>query len=379
MHHANRPSHRRERGNAIIVGLSLFALLGFAAMAVDVGFTESSREEMQATIDASALSAVGELDGSDAGMTRAVTMAKNMALRNKVMQRPVTLEDDEIQLGVYEDGTFTVSSDAEVVNAIQITRASEPVTPFLSMAAFGASMTYSVDALAQRPWAYGNAGSVDCYIPLAIPDCNLSGLSEGEFPDPLQLFFAPSPADNVAWGLGSGSPNDNDMRAQFNGQCDGGSLITGDPIYVDEGVHNSVTQEIGRIINGQGEAAPDEWPANIPGYTEPPTERQWRSNVRSNRYGYVIQGPVALVDAGNAACSPGGGNTSFTGSMDITGFTWAVVYDAKHSGAPGDEDDGKQNVWIQLDPVNEYEVWGDFDPNATGGNVLGLGHAQLME
>jgi len=365
-----------RRGNAIVIGLTLLSMLGFAALAVDVGFTETARAEMQATMDAAALGAVAELDGTVEGLERATDMAVALARLNEVLGAEVELAETDVLLGIYDRqaDTFVTSSDPTLVNAVRVARLDEAVTPFLSMAAFAQGMSYSASTTAHRPWAYGSASSSSCFLPLAIPDCNVEGLDEGEFPPPLRFTFSPSPSDNVAWGDPSGNPNSAEIKAQLEGQCEQGKIEMGEPMYVNEGSHTSGLHVIRDILNDATGISPDGWPADVPG----PPDRSWPtandpglSDVRDYAWGNVIQGPVALVDAGS--CDSSG---KFTSDLEITGITWAIIYDVK-SGGGGKGEAKRKNIWVQLDPVNTHEIWGDYDPDATGDNVLGLGDAQL--
>jgi hypothetical protein len=370
-------SRQNRRGNAVMIGVTFLAMLGFGALGVDVGFAETCRSELQASVDAAALGAVGELDGTYEGMDRAITMARQLSTMNQVLGSPVELGDAEIVLGVFdrETATFYEDDDPELVNAVRIDKPGQPVTPFLAMVAFGRGLTYSAQSTAHRPWAYGRAGSANCFLPMAVPDCHVEGLGEGEMPPPIRFNFTPTPSDNVAWGDPKNNPNSADIKDQLSGQCQPDKEIRVDePMYVNEGSHTSALHEIADLLNDRGEVSPDGWPPELgamPDRSWPNANDAELSDVEDYAYGNVIQGPVALVDAG-----PCSGSNKFTGELDITGITWAIIYDVKSNGA-GKGEKKKKNLFVQLDPVNDHEIWGDYDPDATGGNVLGLGDAQL--
>jgi Flp pilus assembly protein TadG len=81
--HFSRPPSRRlrrQRGAvAVIVSAMLIVLLGVCGMAIDLGFMYNRRVELQNLADATALAAASELDGSPAGVTRALARAAGVA------------------------------------------------------------------------------------------------------------------------------------------------------------------------------------------------------------------------------------------------------------------------------------------------------------
>jgi hypothetical protein len=77
----NSPSQpRAQRGAvAVIVAAMLVVLLGVCGLAIDLGAMYNRRVEMQDLADAAALAAAGELDGTSAGVTRALSRAAAVA------------------------------------------------------------------------------------------------------------------------------------------------------------------------------------------------------------------------------------------------------------------------------------------------------------
>ncbi len=74
----------RQRGAiAIIVGLSIFVLIGFLALVLDLGRTYIAKTELQNAADAAALAGAKELDGSTAGIDRALVLACRTARQNQ--------------------------------------------------------------------------------------------------------------------------------------------------------------------------------------------------------------------------------------------------------------------------------------------------------
>lgn len=81
----SRPKFRqRQQGAvAIIVGLSIFILVGMLALVLDLGHLYIAKTELQNAADAAALSGAKELDGTLAGINRARTRAIETAAKNK--------------------------------------------------------------------------------------------------------------------------------------------------------------------------------------------------------------------------------------------------------------------------------------------------------
>lgn len=92
---------RRRGAVAAQVAVSLTTLVGFMALAVDVGMMYNSKAELQRCADASALAAAAELGDYSAGdpLTTAYTVAGNYASQNQVLNAPVGLADSDVVFG----------------------------------------------------------------------------------------------------------------------------------------------------------------------------------------------------------------------------------------------------------------------------------------
>lgn len=112
---------KRQRGAvAIIVGLTLFILIGMLAFAVDLGHAYLVKTGLQNGADAAALAGAVELDGTAAGVLRAKDRAIAMARQNEyVFGNPVGTEDVNAGLDLSvgscpDDGTCTMMSIVDV-------------------------------------------------------------------------------------------------------------------------------------------------------------------------------------------------------------------------------------------------------------------------
>jgi Flp pilus assembly protein TadG len=340
------------------VGLSLTLLLGFGALSVDIGMIRLGTTQLQQTLDAAAISATSALDGTEEGIEEAIEIALEVAAANLVMDRTVTLASSDVVAGVWDAdyGTFTAytsGDDPAIVNAIRVSHAPPALVPGLGALAFGRT-GYDIEAkaMSQRRLGAEIARSTQCYLPIAIPDCQLQGLASGTNPGPLTFTFAPSPTDAVAWGDPDANPNSNDLRDQLRGQCDYSMIELDQQIYVNEGNHTTAIKaldEILDVLNNGSVIMPDQWDTSLYG---PLPTRPSTSGVTASNWGNVLQGPVPLIDAGTDC-----GNVSFTGTKRITGIAWAMLFDVQDTTS-------NKYISVQLDVVNQHDIWGD---NTTSG------------
>lgn len=354
------------------VGLLLLSLLGFGALAVDLGIVRLGSSELQQTLDSAAFSGAQRFDGTQAGIDAAVATAIRVAAANPVMGQTIAVPAGNVVPGTWDPKTlvFTpwLGGDPTPVNALRINRDGLVLPAALGGAAFGRS-SYDVDArsMAYRPRSAGPVSQAPCWLPVAVPSCRLDGVPAGTNPPPLKFTFNPTPSDSIAWALPDGNPNSKDILGQLQQTCGGSTLERGEHVYVNEGVHDVAIKAVANILNATSGAKPGTWDAAAYGPIPPrdgvlantPSD----SGVRGSRYGNVLEGVVPLVE---------GCGTSFTGKLAIEGFAWGVIYDVDDHG------NGK-NLWMQLDVTKSHDTWGqvdqDDDPPAT--NVLGAGQPQF--
>ena len=368
------PSSRR--GNAAFSALTLGAVVGFGALAVDIGLVRVARTQLQTSLDAAALSGAQELDGTGAGIAAAQASAFQYAAVNTVLRQPVQLSANDVEIGVWDAAADTFApwsagEDPGPVNAVRITHAVPPVYPSLAAVAFGAGkMAVEATSVALRETGAGPAGDTQCFLPFAIPSCHLAALPEDSNPQPFKFTFAPTPTDKIAWGDPSNNPTSSDVRDQLLGQCDEGRIQIGDTMYVNEGGHTSALHALGDILNNRTTAPVEAWDPEVfgsmPARDGVDANLPKNSGVSNKNWGTTLQGPVALIDGG-ADCNA----VAFPGEYPITGFAWAVVYDVQ------DTSTGK-NVFMLLDVVAEHEIWGEVDEGGSPDqNVTGTSDASL--
>lgn len=108
-----RGFRQRQRGAvAIIVGLSLIVLVGMLALVLDLGHLYIAKTELQNAADAAALSGAKELDGTKAGIDRALARAIETADKNKydLNANNVTIDATNIWVGTSPDSMTAISN-----------------------------------------------------------------------------------------------------------------------------------------------------------------------------------------------------------------------------------------------------------------------------
>jgi len=104
---------KSNRGQILVlVALSLVVLLGFAALAIDVGYFYHTKNQLQGAADASALAGAAALVGNDTTQTNARTAAVNYAFANIAAGSPVQIgnDNDVSNVGNDNDGSNVFKS-----------------------------------------------------------------------------------------------------------------------------------------------------------------------------------------------------------------------------------------------------------------------------
>lgn len=166
-----------ERGSsAILVAITMTALLSAVALAVDVGMLLNSRSEAQRAADSAALAGAGSLIFDDDDEVRARNTAIQYGGLNTVRKTAVTVlpEDVDVDLAL-----------ARVTARVRRTedRGSAVATWFANV--FGVS---EVDIAATATAQVQPAGRATCVKPFAIPDQFLDIDGDGEFDEGIDQY-----------------------------------------------------------------------------------------------------------------------------------------------------------------------------------------------
>lgn len=120
-------SRSLRRGTvAVLVTISLTMLVGFMALAIDVGMLYNTKAELQRAADAAALAAAVELGrGGENPMDRARAVAQDYVNRNTVLGQSTVLTASDFTFGqAYIDdttGKYVFNARENAVNAVRLT------------------------------------------------------------------------------------------------------------------------------------------------------------------------------------------------------------------------------------------------------------------
>ncbi len=329
MRRPSRTSPWARRGNAAVTVLAMVPLLGFGALAVDVGMLQYSHSQLQIGVDAAAIGGAGYLDGTEAGMKRAIEKAITFGGMNQVLGRPLALTSANIKLGAWDKATgrFTSTTDPKKVTAVLVEKDVSDIGTLFASAAFG---SYFMDTTAQsvaKGVPTSGTGRVECFLPIAVPSCYLTKEDVQVYP----VKFSSAQNDNAGWSEIGANPNTDSIRSQLRGNCTQGEAAVGDMVGLNNGEITAAFQE----VQTQIENSTLWWDATRWGPIRPAMngnatgDGDSKSTIHPLSYGKVIEGPVIVFEPTGGEC---GSSTQFNQKSPIVGFVWGIVYDVDASG-----------------------------------------------
>ena len=331
---------RHRRGNATLGGVSLLAVMAIAALTVDLGSARAGKAQLQASTDAIAHAATGYLDGTEAGLLDATAGAKRLASLNRVFGYTIELETVQTGIWDHDSGTFTASSDAEQVNAVRVATRTDLPTFFAGVVMEDGDLEAGAAAISALPLAR-SAASVDCYLPIALPDCLFEEFGAEDIME-MEFTLSPAGVDNAGWArpADEGHPSSSWISWQVLDCEASGSVETGDFLSLDNGVKVSAMSSVADAIDDSDTSWEEDRYGELP-------EQMEKSDVTV--YGNTYEGPVLLFDGGDEYCVTGG---SWTEELEITGFAWGAVYDVATKGKASEK-----NIAVRLDMAEDHD-WG---------------------
>ena len=349
-------THLWRRGSTTIqLALSLTSILGVGALVVDIGYARLVHVQLQGAVDAAAHAGVSYLDGTDVGMELAVDGAVAFGALNFADGQPVDLDPDtQIELGVWDGVEFLVSADPEEVNAVRVVAGAEGLETWFAGAAFGRTeLATNATAIAVMP-PREPAGALECYIPLAVPDCLFDKSPDQQIID-VDLELNSDKNDTAGWALVGDDPSSaSAIRDHMENCSQDGEIELMDVARLNNGTLTSTLRALADEIIAS-ETTFDE---TTFGPIGDPYEK---SDVdKAGAYGRSFEGPLIVFDGGDD-CD----NVTYNQSRDITGFVWGSVYDVQSTGAVA-----SKNIAVRLDVAHEY------DDGTAGGGTLeqGIGY-----
>ncbi len=197
--------------SAVIVAIVLTMLLGFAALAIDVGYIYATRNELQNVADASALAATGYMGSTYEALSYSeqqtyefvrsdiVTAANDVAQKNKAGNENIGINDSDVTIGTWNADTETltpmasplVGPDAVRIIARRDGSANLPITTFFARI-FGIT---DVNVVAQATAALTGPAIIAEGVlktPFALSESNLADCTE-------LITFYPTASSCAAW------------------------------------------------------------------------------------------------------------------------------------------------------------------------------------
>jgi hypothetical protein len=205
-------SHSNSRGGVLVlVTFLLVVLVGVTALAIDIGYLNTTRNELQNVADAAALAGAGYLGAVYAGLPSSehtthlfnrddiVAVVPEIAGKNKASRESVSINDNatDIKIGLWDAGARDITvetltaSDAVYVKARRDNQANSPISTFFARIFNINDMSVTAEA-----WASLSGPSAVEEGALKLP----IGISDNVFPDKCGDVIAFSPTTDSCAG-----------------------------------------------------------------------------------------------------------------------------------------------------------------------------------
>jgi Flp pilus assembly protein TadG len=213
---------KNERGFALVmVAISATTLLGFLALAIDLGRLAFTANEVQTVADVAATAGATYLmAGQDP--TTARSQVRTVVAQNRVAGVAASIpQDSDIQVGQYAPQTNTFTNGASPYNAVRATPSATITNQFMGM--FGAS--YQTSTVTKTATAgFSGLGQAAPTLPLVIKDCSFPSLQAcfGDSSCLPRLTLQPDGGQNSCWSsLTDPSSNKPNVEQYFPSACGG--------------------------------------------------------------------------------------------------------------------------------------------------------------
>jgi len=250
--HPSLPVSRRDRGQVLpLVALMMVALLGIAALGVDVGYLMVTRNELQNVADGSALAATRTLGNiyqnlpyaaqqgfvcDDTCPTLIQQAAQDVAAANQAAGAMMSVRVEDVIIGQWADDVFTPTlnqPDAVQVIARRDDVANGPVTNFFAQV-LGIN-TSAVNALAIAALSgQSTAAEGEVELPIGIARFFFDSQPNSLFCDEdIQFYPTNDPASCAGWTSWNYGSNDVTLRRilEENPDYESPETIAGESIF----------------------------------------------------------------------------------------------------------------------------------------------------
>jgi len=205
----------------VLVALTMTVLIGFAALAVDIGYTLTTKNELQNVADAAALAAARQLGVIYQGMSydeqqnyvcdphTIVDVATDVAAKNQAGGMNITIEADNVTIGDWDANTLSLTQTWDQPDAVRVLArrdgtANGPITTFFARI-FGID-TVDVSAKATAALlAKGTSEPGELEAPVGIPQNNSCN-------DNIKFYPANDPDGCAGWHAFTENANANKIK-----------------------------------------------------------------------------------------------------------------------------------------------------------------------
>ena len=208
---------------AIIVGVSMVMFLGFAALAVDLGYYWVTQNELQNVADAAALGAARQLGVIYEGLSygqmptyvcdpaRLINVAREIAVKNGAGGKAVAINDSDVTIGRWNASTKVLTPtltgpDAVSVQVRRDSSANGPISTFFAM--IWGKDTMDVRAMATAALTGESSAEPESVIPVGISSQWFERQPDGGFCGKVIQFIPTSEDSCAGWNTYERSPAD---------------------------------------------------------------------------------------------------------------------------------------------------------------------------
>ena len=229
----------------VLVALTMTVLIGFAALAVDIGYTLTTKNELQNVADAAALAAARQLGVIYQGMSydeqqnyvcdpqTIVDVATDVAAKNQAGGMNITIEADNVTIGDWDANTLSLTQTWDQPDAVRVLArrdgtANGPITTFFARI-FGID---TVDVSARATAALTGQGTTEpgeLEVPLGISGYYFDG--DDRCND--QIKFSPTgdPDACAGWTSFTEGANTPNIIKILEEQIDSAATTAGETIF----------------------------------------------------------------------------------------------------------------------------------------------------
>jgi Flp pilus assembly protein TadG len=228
----------------VLVAMGMVVLIGFAALAVDIGYTLTTKNELQNVADAAALAATRQLGAIYQGMSydeqqtyvgdpqTLVDIATEVAAKNQAGGMNITIQASDVTIGDWDASTLTLTPTLAQPDAVRVIArrdgtANGPITTFFARI-FGID---TVDVNAKATAALTGQGTTepgDLEVPLGIPGYWFTNNSCNG-----HIKFSPTgdPDACAGWTSFTENANDSNIRKILEELIDSQDTVAGETMF----------------------------------------------------------------------------------------------------------------------------------------------------